>query len=137
MRKKISSTAPAPAGPRKRRTPAAPAHPVWQSRLLLYLESPDPNLLDKESLKLYHRILESGAEVQGPVPLPVRSPEGPAPGDTDPRIHRRRFVILSPTGTTVSILEKLSLSGSVSARVHVEDRDGEVGSGPPGAGTEP
>jgi len=91
---------------------------------MLHLESPDPNLLDKETAKLYHRIRDSGAEIRGPVPLPVRHPDGSAAEGSPARIHRRLFRILSPTGETVALLEKLSLSGAVSARVEVEEPPG-------------
>ena len=78
----------------------------------MYLEGRDPKLLDKETHKVYHRVAATGCRVEGPIPLPVRighaAEEGPST-----RIHRRLFRFLSPTERTVSLLEKLSLSGSV------------------------
>jgi len=94
--------------------------------LLLHLESPDPNLLDKETAKLYNRLRQSGAEIHGPLPLPVCSPGGgPPPGGDPPtpRVHRRVFKILFPTGETIALLERLPLSGAVSALVRVEEQD--------------
>jgi small subunit ribosomal protein S10 len=116
--------------PRRRR--GGTAHPEktgrWESRILLYLEAEDPKLLDKEALKVYRRIEGTGAEIQGPVPLPAtRLPETRPPADTD-RVHRRLFRILFPTEKTVSLLEKLALSGSVEASISVEEI-------PPGATT--
>jgi small subunit ribosomal protein S10 len=124
MRKRIS-TVPATPGEKKQRTPGMRPvkNPIWKNQLFLHLESPDPNLLDKETSKLYLRIRESGAQIQGPVPLPVRFQEGSGPGGEPARIHRRMFKVLSPTGKTVSLLEKLSLSGSVTAFVEVEEED--------------
>jgi small subunit ribosomal protein S10 len=107
-------------------------NPVWKNQLFLHLESPDPNLLDKETSKLYLRIRESGAQIQGPVPLPVRIQEGSGPGEGPERIHRRMFKVLSPTGKTVSLLERLSLSSSVTAFVEVEEEDAP---GPPSSGS--
>ena len=58
---------------------------------------------------------------QSPVPLPVtRLPESRATLDTD-RIHRRLFRILFPTEKTVSLLEKLALSGAVQTSISVEE----------------
>jgi small subunit ribosomal protein S10 len=124
MRKKITSE-PTVLGGRKKKRAASPTtpNPVWKNRLLLHLESTDPNLLDKETLKLYNRIRESGAVVQGPVPLPVHQPEKSRSGEDTARTHRRLFKILSPTGKTITLLEKLSLSGSVSALVQVEEEE--------------
>lgn len=93
----------------------------WESRILLYLEAEDPKLLDKEALKVYQKIDGTGAKIQGPVPLPVtRLPDSHPPPDTD-RLHRRLFRILFPTEKTVSLLEKLALSGSVKTSVSVEE----------------
>jgi len=93
----------------------------WESRILLYLEAEDPKLLDKETQKVYRKIHGTGAKIQGPVPLPVtRLPESRATLDTD-RIHRRLFRILFPTEKTVSLLEKLALSGAVQTSISVEE----------------
>ncbi len=124
MRKKIASEPTVLGGRKKKPTASSPEpNPVWKNRLILHLESPDPNLLDKETLKLYNRIRESGAEIQGPVPLPVRHSEESGQGEDAVTVHRRLFKILSPTGKTMTLLEKLSLSGSVSALVQVEEED--------------
>ena len=93
----------------------------WESRILLYLEAEDPMLLDKETQKVYRKIDGTGAKIQGPVPLPVqRLPESQASSDKD-RVHRRLFRILFPTEKTVSLLEKLALSGSVRTSISVEE----------------
>ncbi len=126
MRKRIAHTPLAPA-PRTRKRPPRPTTtvPAWTDRLLLHLESPDPNLLDKETAKIYTCLRESGAEVRGPIPLPVRFAGGESsPGEgTAPRLHRRAFKVLSPTEKTIALLEKLPLSGAVSALVQVEEGD--------------
>ena len=109
--------------PRKRRGDTRPSQETgrWESRILLYLEGEDPKLLDKETQKVYRKIDGTGAKIQGPVPLPVRRvPEGRATVHTE-RVHRRLFRILFPTEKTVSLLEKLALSGSVRTSISVEE----------------
>jgi len=93
----------------------------WESKILLYLEGKDPKLLDKETYKVYRKISGSGARLRGPVPLPVKPlPENTATLEAD-RVHRRLFLILFPTAQTISLLEKLALSGSVQTSISVED----------------
>jgi ribosomal protein S10 len=93
----------------------------WDCRILLYLEGADPKLLDKETQKVYRRIDGTGAKILGPVPLAARRlPEGQATLDAD-RVHRRLFRILFPTEKTVSLLEKLALSGAVQTSISVEE----------------
>jgi ribosomal protein S10 len=122
MRKRIPA---APSVPGRRKKKAAVKAPekktAWKNKVFLHLESPDPRLLDKEAYKLYHLISESGATVQGPVPLPIRFSEEPSPGGGPSRLHLRLFKILTPTEKTISLLEKLSLSGAVQASVTVEE----------------
>ena len=117
--RKTESTSPS----RKGRRDARPGEETtrWESRILLYLEGEDPKLLDKETQKLYRKIDGTGAKIQGPVPLPVRRlPESRTTLHTD-RVHRRLFRILFPTEKTVSLLEKLALSGSVQTSISVEE----------------
>ncbi len=105
----------------RKRAGSPPSSDRWESRILLYLEAEDPKLLDKETQKVYRKIDGTGAKVQGPMPLPVqRLPESQAFPDKD-RIHRRLFRILFPTEKTVSLLEKLALSGSVQTSISVEE----------------
>lgn len=109
--------------PKKKSRGARPIEKAdrWESRILLYLEAEDPKLLDKEAQKVYRKIDGTGAKIQGPVPLPVtRLPESQTTLDTD-RVHRRLFRILFPTEKTVSLLEKLALSGSVKTSISVEE----------------
>jgi len=107
-----------------KRTRGARAHDDaarWESKILLHLEGKDPNLLDKETSKVYRKISGTGARLRGPLPLPVKAlPEGTATGETD-RVHRRLFLIYFPTEQTVSFLEKLALSGSIHTSISVEE----------------
>ena len=122
MGKRIRKTASA-SQPEKKRGGASPPKKAdrWESRILLVLEAEDPKLLDKETLKVYRRIEGTGAKIQGPVPLPAtRIPENRPPVKTD-RVHRRLLRILYPTEKTVSLLDKLALSGSVETSISVEE----------------
>ena len=107
----------------KKSSPKTEKKTVWDSKILLSLEGKDPNLLDKEALKIYRRICSTHAKISGPIPLPARqSTENPA-GTHEDRIHRRLFQILYPTETTISLLEKLSLSEAIQASLSIEDTD--------------
>jgi small subunit ribosomal protein S10 len=85
------------------------------------LEGEDPKLLDKETEKVYRKIDGTGARIQGPVPLPTRRLEDSRTNLQTDRVHRRLFRILSPTEKTVSLLEKLALSGSIGTSISVEE----------------
>lgn len=122
MAKRIRRTD-SPGTPEKRRKDPRPLREAvrWDCRILLHLEGEDPKLLDKETQKVYRRIDGTGAKIQGPIPLPVRPlPEGQRTIAAD-RLHRRLFRILFPTEKTVSLLEKLALSGSVQTSISVEE----------------
>ena len=122
MRKRIPKADPKKL-PKKRHGGAWPlAQAVrWESKIILSLEAKDPKLLDKETYKVYRKIQGTGARIQGPVPLPVRClPEGTMGLETD-RVHRRLFHIFFPTELTVSLLEKLALSGAVQTSISVEE----------------
>ena len=122
MGKRIRKTD-SPSQPKKKSRGAGPIEKAdrWESRILLYLEAFDPKLLDKEAQKVYRKIDGTGAKIQGPVPLPITPlKESQTTLDTD-RVHRRLFWILFPTEKTVSLLEKLALSGSVQTSISVEE----------------
>jgi small subunit ribosomal protein S10 len=105
----------------KRSTRALDDASQWESKILLYLEGEDPKLLDKETYKVYSKISGTGAKLRGPIPLPVRRlPESTSTLEAD-RVHRRLFLILFPTAQTISLLEKLALSGSVKTSISVEE----------------
>ena len=122
MRKRSSKADSTRRHQKRARGAGAPEDPTrWESKILLYLEGEDPRLLDKETSKVYHKISGTGARLRGPVPLPVRRlHEDTATAETD-RVHRRLFHILFPTEQTISLLDKLALSGSVRTDVSVEE----------------
>jgi len=119
MRKKIRP--PRPADEKARRKNPSPRQAgVWQGRILLFLESGDPRLLDKETYKVYCRIRESGVRFKGPVPLPVTHP-APESEQGWTELHRRLFMVSVPTEEFIPILEKLPLSHTVKASFKVEE----------------
>jgi small subunit ribosomal protein S10 len=122
MRKRIPKADPTNL-PQKRPRGARPFNEAvqWESKILLCLEAKDPKLLDKETQKVYRKIHGTGARIQGPVPLPVRHLPGGAMALETERIHRRLFHIFFPTERTVSLLEKLALSGAVETSISVEE----------------
>lgn len=122
VRRIFPSTPRPPEEKKKRRRQVTPAEAgQWRGKLLLQLESPDPRILDKEAAKMYQRLRQSGARVEGPIPLAVRTAPG-APGQQDrQRIHVRCFQIVSPKDETVALLEQISLSQIVRTSILVEE----------------
>lgn len=122
MRKRIIRPDSRPAPGRRRTGAESPDEALrWENKILLYLEGRDPKVLDKEVYKVYRKIQGTGARIEGPVPLPVRRlSEDETSPDAD-RVHRRLFHILFPTERTVSLLDKLALSGSVQTSISVEE----------------
>ncbi len=111
---------------KKTKTPSRPKpKTVWDDKILLYLEGKDPNLLDKETYKIYRRISVTKAKIIGPVPLPIQGADKNFGPDDSDRVHRRLFQILSPTEDTISLLEKLALSESIQASISVEETEPE------------
>jgi len=108
----------------KKSSPKTEQKTVWDSKILLSLEGKDPNLLDKEALKIYRRISSTHAKISGPIPLPARQSTEDLKDIYEDRIHIRLFQILYPTESTISLLEKLSLSESIQASLSIEDTDG-------------
>jgi len=124
MTKRIPSAQPALSPVKKSRSVAGKTETgPWKGRILLCLESPDPRILDKETHKVYLRILATGVKLQGPVPLPVHRPEGPVGRENAGVLHRRLFRITIPTQEFIPLLEKLPLSSSVTASFRVEEED--------------
>jgi len=131
MKKRIAPPHPAPPPPSKRRTAGRrAARSEWKGRILLYLESQDPRLLDKETHKVYLKIRETGVNLQGPIPLPLQRPAGCRDPESPAGLHRRLFRIFIPTEEFIPFLEKLPLSGSVNASFQVEEEDPLFREGP-------
>jgi small subunit ribosomal protein S10 len=122
VRRIFPSTPRPPEEKKKRRRQVTPAEAGrWRGKLLLQLESQDPRILDKEAAKMYQRIRQSGARVEGPIPLPARTVPGTSGKQDRQRIHVRCFQIVSPKDETISVLEQISLSQIVRTSILVEE----------------
>ncbi len=96
-------------------------------RIKIKLRSYDHNLVDKSTAKIVKTVRNSGAVVNGPIPLPtekkiytvLRSPHvnKKSREQFEYRVHKRLIEILSPTPRTVDALSKLELSSGVDIQV--------------------
>ncbi len=98
-------------------------------KIRIRLKAYDHNLLDKSAEKIVETARRSGAEVVGPVPLPVRihrvcvnrSPhvDKKSREQFETRVHKRMIDILKPTQETVDNLTQLELPSGVDAEIRI------------------
>ena len=98
-------------------------------KIRIRLKAYDHSLLDKSAEKIVETARRSGAEVIGPVPLPVRihricvnrSPhvDKKSREQFEIRIHKRLIDILRPTQETVDSLTQLELPSGVDAEIRI------------------
>lgn len=98
-------------------------------KIRIRLKAYDHNLLDKSSEKIVETAKRSGAEVLGPIPLPVRihrvtvnrSPhvDKKSREQFEIRTHKRLIDILRPTQETVDSLTQLELPSGVDAEIRI------------------
>ncbi len=98
-------------------------------KIRIRLKAYDHQLLDKSAEKIVETARRSGAEVVGPVPLPVRihrvcvnrSPhvDKKSREQFETRIHKRLIDILRPTQETVDNLTQLELPSGVDAEIRI------------------
>ena len=98
-------------------------------KIRIRLKAYDHHLLDKSSEKIVETAKRSGAEVVGPVPLPVRihrvtvnrSPhvDKKSREQFETRVHKRMIDILRPTQETVDNLTQLELPSGVDAEIRI------------------
>ena len=98
-------------------------------KIRIRLKAYDHSLLDKSAEKIVETARRSGAEVLGPVPLPVRihricvnrSPhvDKKSREQFEIRIHKRLIDILRPTQETVDSLTQLELPSGVDAEIRI------------------
>ena len=98
-------------------------------KIRIRLKAYDHNLLDKSAQKIVETARRSGAEVCGPVPLPVRihritvnrSPhvDKKSREQFEIRIHKRLIDIVRPTQETVDALTQLELPSGVDAEIRI------------------
>lgn len=100
-----------------------------KNKIRIRLKAYDHSLLDKSSQKIVETARRSGAEVIGPVPLPVRIHRVTVNRSTfvdkksreqfEIRIHKRLIDILRPTQETVDSLTQLELPSGVDAEIRI------------------
>jgi small subunit ribosomal protein S10 len=98
-------------------------------KIRIRLKAYDHYLLDKSAEKIVETAKRSGAEVVGPVPLPVRihricvnrSPhvDKKSREQFEVRVHKRLIDILRPTQETVDSLTQLELPSGVDAEIRI------------------
>jgi small subunit ribosomal protein S10 len=98
-------------------------------KIRIRLKAYDHNLLDKSAEKIVETARRSGAEVLGPIPLPVRihkicvnrSPhvDKKSREQFEIRTHKRLIDILRPTQETVDSLTQLELPSGVDAEIRI------------------
>ena len=98
-------------------------------KIRIRLKAYDHHLLDKSAEKIVDTAKRSGAEVVGPVPLPVRihrvtvnrSPhvDKKSREQFETRVHKRLIDILRPTQETVDNLTQLELPSGVDAEIRI------------------
>ena len=95
------------------------------------LKSFDHRLIDQSTREIVNTAKRTGAQIQGPIPLPTRkekftilvSPHADkdARDQYEIRTHKRLVVILDPTEKTVDALMKLDLAAGVDVQISLED----------------
>ncbi|MEX2382342.1 MAG: 30S ribosomal protein S10 [Opitutales bacterium] len=98
-------------------------------RIRIKLKGFDYRVIDQSALDIVDTAKRSGAQVSGPVPLPVRiekftvnrSPhvDKKAMDAFEMRTHKRLIDIVEPTAQTVDELKKLNLPAGVDITINV------------------
>jgi len=100
-----------------------------KQKIRIRLKAYDHHLLDKSCEKIVETARRTGAEVVGPVPLPVRihricvnkSPfvDKKSREQFEVRVHKRMIDIQRPTQETVDSLTQLELPSGVDAEIQI------------------
>ena len=95
------------------------------------LKSFDHRLIDSSTREIVDTAKKTGAQICGPIPLPVRkekftvliSPHAnkDARDQYEIRTHKRLVVIVSPNQKTVDALMKLDLAAGVDVQISLDD----------------
>ncbi len=96
-------------------------------RIRIRLKAFDHRLIDQSALEIVDTAKRTGAQVQGPIPLPTRkekftvliSPHvnKDARDQYEVRTHKRMVDIVEPTDKTVDALMKLDLAAGVDVQI--------------------
>ncbi len=97
------------------------------------LKSFDYRLIDLSTKEIVNTAKRTGAQIQGPIPLPTRkekftlliSPHvnKDARDQYEIRTHKRLVVIVDPTDKTVDALMKLDLAAGVDVQISLHDSE--------------
>ncbi|WP_367606526.1 30S ribosomal protein S10 [Legionella sp. W05-934-2] len=95
------------------------------------LKSFDHRLIDQSTGEIVETAKRTGAQIRGPIPLPVKkekftvliSPHvnKDARDQYEIRTHKRLVVIVQPTEKTVDALMKLDLAAGVDVQISLDD----------------
>lgn len=95
------------------------------------LKSFDHRMIDLSTREIVDTAKRTGAQVRGPVPLPIDKqivsvPTSPhvnkdAQDQYEIRTHKRLVVIVNPTEKTVDALMKLDLAAGVEVQISLDD----------------
>ncbi len=98
-----------------------------KQRIRIRLKAFDHRLIDKSAKEIVETAKRTGAQVQGPIPLPTKkerftiliSPHvnKDARDQYELRTHKRLMDIVEPTDKTVDALMKLDLSAGVDVQI--------------------
>lgn len=96
-------------------------------KIRIKLKAYDPMILDKSAKQIVETILETGADVSGPIPLPthrslytvLRSPHvnKKSREQFELLIHKRLIEITNPTRQTTESLTRLDLPAGVNVEI--------------------
>ena len=102
-----------------------------KQNIKIRLKSFDHRLIDVSTSEIVETAKRTGAQIRGPIPLPVRkekvtvliSPHvnKDARDQYEIRTHKRLIVIVQPTEKTVDALMKLDLAAGVDVQISLGD----------------
>ena len=103
------------------------ANPTGKQRIRIRLKAFDHRLIDQSAFEIVQTAKRTGAQVNGPIPLPTKterytvlvSPHvnKDARDQYEIRTHKRLLDIVDPTDKTVDALMKLDLAAGVDVQI--------------------
>src|SRR3990167_6524030 len=104
---------------------------INNQNIKIRLKSFDHRMIDVSIREIVETAKRTGAQIRGPIPLPVRkqkftiltSPHvnKDARDQYEIRTHKRLIIIVSPTEKTVDALMKLDLAAGVDVQISLDD----------------
>jgi small subunit ribosomal protein S10 len=102
-----------------------------KQNIKIRLKSFDHRLIDGSTKEIVETAKKTGAQIRGPIPLPVRiekftvltSPHAnkDARDQYEIRTHKRLVIIINPTEKTVDALMKLDLAAGVDVQISLQE----------------